>query len=164
MMNLTIKSNKVICDPNNKILFTFPGDTLMDIIIPDLWNEILRYLHFPPYILGDNKSPHYGYHKMELHEFEICKNNFMNYYRKDNKHMIQCLKNYDFIDSETKFVIGDYVFSWHGYHDYIGFENWGNCNVKINYVTCHMASSLKLISEFNTNNYLILMVEDSAFH
>jgi hypothetical protein len=64
---------------NKKILLKYPNNILLDHICPDLWNEIIKYLDTPLFILSNEESCQ-GYYKIKKDEFGIYGDKFFNYY------------------------------------------------------------------------------------
>jgi len=85
---MKISTVRVMHDSNNKKVFEFPIDTLLDNIILDLWNDIIKYVDYH-IILGANNSIYPGYRKMKKEEFDGEK--IMDYYFKGSfKHIMKC--------------------------------------------------------------------------
>lgn len=83
-MNLIFKSTTTICDKNDRKLFKYPLNTLLDRIFHDLWKEIIKYLCSQPFILGFTNGTYPFYRIMEETEFESYKVQFFNYYFENN--------------------------------------------------------------------------------
>lgn len=80
---ITPKYTNTITDSKGNKLFKFPGDTTLDNIIPDLWNDIIKYLNVPLFIFGLESANYPGYRVLKRDEFDIYKNKFVDYYIKN---------------------------------------------------------------------------------
>jgi hypothetical protein len=67
----------MICDKNGKKIIIIPANTVLDNILDDLWNDVIRYLP-SPFLISHKICP--GYRKMKCGDFSEIK--FRNYYIK----------------------------------------------------------------------------------
>jgi hypothetical protein len=82
-MNFTIKDIRTLCDSEGKRIFDFPAKTHLDIIIPDIWNIIAKYLTHSFY-LGEPDEKYPDYRMMTIGEFNACGDIFFSYYFSNN--------------------------------------------------------------------------------
>jgi hypothetical protein len=82
MKIVTVTVRKIYND-NGIVIFEFPAKTLLDKIILDLWNEIIKYINCHEFILWNFSVPCPGYRKVRKNEFETLKKSFINYYNKN---------------------------------------------------------------------------------
>lgn len=80
-MSFTINITKTICDINGKKLLKYPENTLLDAIINDLWNDIIRYLDYHPFAIGFQVETYTGYRAISQGEFNPFE--FRKYYMKN---------------------------------------------------------------------------------
>lgn len=80
----TPKRTTTISDHKGNKIFEYPGDTLLDIIISDLWNDIIKYVLYPPFMICNIKETIPFYRKITKDEFETIKNKLIDYHRKNN--------------------------------------------------------------------------------
>lgn len=101
-----IKTIRVVYNSDNKKVFGFPIDTLLDHIIPDLWHDIIRYMNCEIFI-GNSTTKYHGFRSMKKEEFNGKQ--IMDYYW--GKSLGTFMKiNCEFID----LVIGDYFIQSEG--------------------------------------------------
>jgi len=72
-----IKTVRIVYDSNNKKVFKFPIDTILDNVIPDLWHDIIGYANCEIFI-GDSTTKYYGFRPMKKEEFN--EKQIMDYY------------------------------------------------------------------------------------
>lgn len=77
-MNLKHQTVKIITDKNDKIILKFPIDTVLDNIIDDLWNNIIKYMDYQPFLIAIPKYALSGYRLIREDEFDSKK--FLDYY------------------------------------------------------------------------------------
>jgi hypothetical protein len=68
-INIADETYRIIRDHNKNKLFEFHIGTLLDIIIPDLWNDIVKYMDYT-FFVGPNTKEYAGYRKITKIEFE----------------------------------------------------------------------------------------------
>jgi hypothetical protein len=78
---MSLETIKIICDQNKKRILEFPNDTILDRIILDLWNDIVRYMDYHPFVIANASETISGYRKIKAEEFE--KDKFLDYYFKN---------------------------------------------------------------------------------
>jgi hypothetical protein len=81
-LKITTKCTRTLSDGCGNKLFKFPTKTLLDNIIIDLWNDIMKYTK-PPFILCNRLIPCSGYRNVTKDEFPLLKSDFLNYYREN---------------------------------------------------------------------------------
>jgi hypothetical protein len=81
---LTIKSNVIrsIYNHANQKIYEFPGDTLLDNILIDLWSVIIKYTQHV-FALKNLGKVHDDYRVMKLEEFHSHKDIFFDYIEKN---------------------------------------------------------------------------------
>lgn len=79
-MSLTIRPINAIYNSQNEKVFEFPFYTILDNVIPDLWNDILKYTSYHPFILGNETTSYPCYRKMSEDEFNTTKHKFIEYH------------------------------------------------------------------------------------
>lgn len=83
---VTVSTKKVI-DSNDNIIYEFPGDTLLDNILPDLWPSIISYQHCNhPFKIGKKNTQYTGYRVIYDEECDTKQFSklFIEYYEKNN--------------------------------------------------------------------------------
>lgn len=94
---MKIKSISVIYDKNDKKIFKFPNDTLLNEIFDDLWIEIIKYVTIDQFIFGISKEGETNmypcYRKITEAEFM---SQFIGYYHKNRK--VPKMNNYSHIE------------------------------------------------------------------
>jgi hypothetical protein len=83
-MSLTINPTNTIYNSNKKRLFTFPNNTTLDNIIPDLWNIIIGYMDVAPFIIGLKSANYPGYRELKNGEFDKYRHKILKYYLINN--------------------------------------------------------------------------------
>lgn len=61
---ITQKHTNIVKDSNENELYKFPCGTLLDNIILDLWNDIIKYMCHHQYALGIHNKTYIGYRNM----------------------------------------------------------------------------------------------------
>lgn len=79
-MNLSIEYSKIIYGPKKEILFTFPCDTILDKIILDLWNDIIKYINIPSFAIGLKSVNYQEYRELKDGEFYRYRHEILKYY------------------------------------------------------------------------------------
>lgn len=79
-MSVIIQITKTVYDSNKKKILKFTLGTLLDKILDDLWNDIVKYLDYHLYIFGTYGESYPGYHQMTQIEFRIQRDKFKKYY------------------------------------------------------------------------------------
>ena len=102
-MSMSVTISQVISDNNGKQMFQFPKNTLLDNILIDLWNNIMRY-YTTPFAVGLRNKTYPGY---RLVTEDDVNNNFIEMFRKyktkDNR-----LYLLDHLDYRATLRIGEY--------------------------------------------------------
>jgi hypothetical protein len=80
-MGFMINITKTICDKNGKKILKYPENTLLDTIINDLWNDIIRYIDYHTFAIGFLTQSYSGYRAIRREEFSPIQ--FRNYYIKN---------------------------------------------------------------------------------
>lgn len=79
-MSIITEYVKIIKTAEGKELFKLPIDTLLDRIIPDLWNDMARYRFNYQFIFCDRLNPLGGFRAVKKDEFVSVKSIFSGYY------------------------------------------------------------------------------------
>lgn len=86
LFTMKLATIRILYDSNDKEIFKFPVDTILDNVIIDLWNDIMRYMY--TFVIGDNGTKYFGYRQMKKEEFN--ENMFKSYYLKGH---MECITN-----------------------------------------------------------------------
>lgn len=109
-LRIGTKYTRTLIDSNGKEIYEFPANTLLDNILPDLWNDIMKYIKRDKFILRNRLLPCPGFRKVTKDEFVILENDFMNYYKQNGG--ITNYQNTDYSQIMYFIVDGYYVFSY----------------------------------------------------
>jgi len=71
-----------VYDSTGKKIFKFPDNTILNIIVLDLWNDIAKYMCYHPFMIC-NAVGYPFYRKMTDDEFHIVKHKMMDYHSKN---------------------------------------------------------------------------------
>ena len=158
-MTTKIRKINILYNSTNDNILKYPSDTLLDKIFIDLWDEIIRYINFHPFVLGDNETKYFGYRLMKTEEFNQYKDKFIAYYFQNEK-TIYSLKEWG--AENTLLVIGNRLPKLQRtFNSYI----FCRCEAgkKNNVRFSDIANDMYLSSEMSsgcTNKLLFLMVFD----
>jgi hypothetical protein len=79
-ISITDVSYRIIWDAQKNELFKFHTGTMLDRIIPDLWNDITRYMNYS-FAIGLSSKDYPEYRKITIIEFNECQDKiFDNYF------------------------------------------------------------------------------------
>lgn len=151
IMSVKIKNINIVYNSNNDNILQYSPNTLLDRILVDLWNDIIKYLDLHPFIVCDKIAYHYPYRPMKKEEFGLYANKFVDYYYKNNR-IIHSLKEIALKDSllavENQFIIskdpcyylvcfnnGKYNISFDGIGERIQLSSVGPHDIANNYLT-----------------------------
>jgi hypothetical protein len=103
---------RIIYDTNDKELFKFHIGTVLDRIIPDLWNDITKYMNYI-FGIGLTLNTYSNYRPITKIEFGECKNKFFDYYSA-NDGLVNLLDKIGTYLYYNLTIDECYVFSKHG--------------------------------------------------
>lgn len=102
---MKISAVKIVYDSTDKEILKYPVDTLLDNIYYDLWNVIIKYLDYHPFIINHCVSNCPGYRPVKKNEFNL--NKFLSYYFKN--YSIPTLNNASIYDKNL-IIDGHYLY------------------------------------------------------
>jgi hypothetical protein len=103
----------IIIQNNNGTILEFPNGTLLCSIFPDLWNEIIKYMDYYPFVLGYDAT--LGYRILKRTEFD--KEKFLDYYFKNGG-----ILNTENTERTHLLTIDGYMISSLSNNDFLGCE------------------------------------------
>lgn len=146
-LKFTLQNTIKISDIKGNKLFKYPIGTVLDNIITDLWNDIVRYLSYPPFIVCniDQNVPFYC--KIGKKEFDNIKKKLRKYHHTNSgiplfPNYIWSRNSYVGIDKDHILTNGNYYFNGH-IHD---------SKLQMFMVGCVVDNNTKIYCVGNSNN------------
>jgi hypothetical protein len=163
-MSIITEYVKIIKTAEGKELFKLPIDTLLDRIIPDLWNDMARYRFNYQFIFCDRLNPLGGFRAVKKDEFVSVKSIFSGYYY-ENKGINIEIKNIEerrAFGAEIYVIIDEYYASYSNGECILcdTMENNSKIIFRRDIIENGFTVNGTKVNKLSTNIHLVLMIRD----
>lgn len=146
-MSIKIISTNHILNSNNQEIFKFPGQSLLDKILPELWPTIIDYYyHNQPFVIGDRDKQYPGFRLITQQECET--DDFDILFHMHLPDGLYAMDNIEFIeDHGILYNTTDWVCGYDFYKSYLKCDKYIRKGKMVNFTLdfCGMHPNSKIV-------------------